>query len=341
MSRIGLKEFGIIAVVLMFAGAFFVRAPLPEIIVAAEPIFYLAGFTVTNTFIASWLTIIVLLLLFRAATSNMQLVPRGVQNFMEMGLEALLSFVSGVAGEKYARSFFPMIATIFFFVIANSWLSLFPGFGTIGLVHHSDHNPLPFTRVGPLALIMPGAAPVTHEGETAAAGDHGDEKAGAAEAGHATDEPLVGVLVPIFRGANTDLNTTLAIALVAMAFVELWGIRANGFFGYAGKFLSVGKLARGQIGAGLIDLFVGFLETIAEIARVVSFTFRLFGNMFAGEVLLAVIVFLVPWSLVLVFYGLELFVGFVQALVFAGLTLVFASVATAGHGDEPHGAEHH
>ena len=321
MSRIGLKEFGIIAVVLMFAGAFFVRAPLPEIIVAAEPIFYLAGFTVTNTFIASWLTIIVLLLLFRAATSNMQLAPRGVQNFMEMALEALLSFVSGVAGEKYARSFFPMIATIFFFVIANSWLSLFPGFGTIGLVHHTDHNPLPFTRVGPLALIMPGAAPVEHAGEAAAS--------------------LEGVLVPIFRGANTDLNTTLAVALVAMAFVELWGIRANGFFGYAGKFVSVGKLARGQIGTGLIDLFVGFLETIAEIARVVSFTFRLFGNMFAGEVLLAVIVFLVPWSLVLVFYGLELFVGFVQALVFAGLTLVFASVATAGHGDESHEAEHH
>jgi F-type H+-transporting ATPase subunit a len=75
--------------------------------------------------------------------------------------------------------------------------------------------------------------------------------------------------------------------------------------------------------------------------RILSFSFRLFGNMFAGEVLLAVIVFLVPWSLVLVFYGLELFVGFVQALVFAGLTLVFATMAVASHGEEHAEAEHH
>ena len=309
-------------VLVLFIAGLFVRGPLPEIVVPAEGLFRIAGFVVTNTFIATWITIIFLLLLFRAATGNMQLVPGGIQNLVEATVEGMYGFVSSVAGDRYARHFFPIFATIFLFVITNAWLALLPGFGTVGLIHHTDHGAVPFTSFGPLALIMPGASVIE-------AGGHGPEGA------------VVGVLVPIFRGANTDLNTTLALAVIAMGFVEFWGIRANGFFRYGTKFLNFGRLLRGQMAFGLIDIFVGMLEAVSEVARIVSFTFRLFGNMFAGEVLLAVIVFLVPWSLVLVFYGLELFVGFVQALVFAGLTLVFSTMAVAGHGEDHQAAAEH
>lgn len=322
MANLSGKQIAAIFVALLVVGALFFRGPLPEILVPAEAILTLGGFTLTNTLLATWLTIIVLFLLFRAATSDMQLVPRGIQNLTEAAVEALQSFVMGVAGERYGRHFFPMVATIFLFVITNAWLSLFPGFGTIGFVHHTEHGGVAFTQAGPFAAIPPGAQMVE-------AGGHGPEGA------------VVGVLVPVLRGANTDLNTTLALAVVAMIFVEMWGVRANGFLGYGSKFVNIGRLVRGQVAFGLIDVFVGILEAISEIARVVSFTFRLFGNMFAGEVLLAVIIFLIPWALVLVFYGLELFVGFVQALVFAGLTLVFSTMAVAGHGEGHEGATEH
>lgn len=321
MPNLSGKQIIAVFVVLLVVGLFF-RGPLPEILVPAEPLVSLGAFSITNTILATWVTMVVLLLLFRAATSNMQLVPRGVQNLLETAIEGLHGFVISVAAEHYGPKFFPVVAAIFLFVISNAWLSLLPGFGTIGLIHHGEHGGVAITRAGPLALVMPGAQKI---------------EAGA----HAPEGAEAGTLVPVLRGANTDLNTTLALALVAMTFVELWGIRANGFFGYGSKFVNVGRISRGQIAFGLIDVFVGILETISEMARIVSFTFRLFGNMFAGEVLLAVIVFLIPWSLVLVFYGLEIFVGFVQALVFAGLTLVFATIAVAGHGEGHEGAAEH
>lgn len=315
MARLTGIQIGVIALVLLVAGSF-VRGPLPEILVPAEVLGTIAGFGLTNTMLAAWVTIAVLLLLFRAAISDMQLVPRGVQNFVEFVIESLDGFVTSVAGERWARKFFPLVATIFLFVLTNAWLSLLPGFGTIGFVHHSDHG-VPFVSAGPVEVIPPGASAVK-PGEHAGPGE------------------TVGVLVPILRGANTDLNLTLALALVAMFFIEMWGIQAHGALGYGSKFINLRKIFRGQVGFGIIDFVVGLLELVSELVRILSFSFRLFGNMFAGEVLLAVIVFLVPWSLVLVFYSLEIFVGFVQALVFAGLTLVFARMAVAGHGDAAH-----
>jgi len=135
------------------------------------------------------------------------------------------------------------------------------------------------------------------------------------------------------RPAGTDLNMPLALALVSFVFVESLGIRAFGLQ-YFGKFIRLKSLLRGQIFTGLIDLFVGLLELVSELVRVVSFTFRLFGNMLAGEILLLVSAFLVAFVFTVPFYGLELLVGFVQALIFAGLTLVFASVALTPHGED-------
>ena len=116
-----------------------------------------------------------------------------------------------------------------------------------------------------------------------------------------------GLLAPLFRSVNTDVNTPLAIAIFSFVFVEYWGFSTLGA-GYLKKFFNFGRLLRGNP-MGLIDVFVGLLELISEFARLVSFTFRLFGNIFAGEVLLLMMAFLVPFLLVDIFYGLELFVG--------------------------------
>jgi len=144
-----------------------------------------------------------------------------------------------------------------------------------------------------------------------------------------------GLLVPYLRGASTDINTTLAIAIVAMFTVQIWGFRALGVRGYGGKFL-VNPIKKGPIAT-----FVGVLEGFGELTRMVSFTFRLFGNMFAGEILLISMAFLLPLIGIIPFMGLELFVGVIQAFIFAMLTLVFGVMAIASHGDHDSHAEDH
>jgi F-type H+-transporting ATPase subunit a len=152
----------------------------------------------------------------------------------------------------------------------------------------------------------------------------------------------------IFRPANTDINVPLMLALVSFVAVEYWGITALGARPYAGKFFRYGQLigafgqllrgrvksALGDIFYGAIDVFVGGLELISEFVRIVSFTFRLFGNMTAGEVLLLMMAFLVPWLVAFPFYGLEMLLGAIQALIFSGLSLVFAVLAVAPHEHE-------
>ena len=155
--------------------------------------------------------------------------------------------------------------------------------------------------------------------------------------------------VHLLRGANTDINMPLALALMSFVFVEYFGLRTLGIR-YVAKFINVGDFVRslglifrGKVGSGfgglitgVIQIFVGFVELMSELIRIVSFTFRLFGNMTAGEILLLMAAFLIPWVFALPFYGLELLVGFVQALIFAGLTLAFLTLAIAGHGEEAH-----
>ena len=146
----------------------------------------------------------------------------------------------------------------------------------------------------------------------------------------------VGLLVPYLRGSSTDLNMTLAVAIFAMISVQVWGFRALGFKGYMGKFFFNPVKAP-------IDFFVGILEAIGEFIKVISFTFRLFGNMFAGEVLLIAMGFLFPLIGMIPFIGLELFVGFIQAIIFSVLTLMFGAFAIIPHHhpehDDHHGGE--
>ncbi len=271
-----------------------ISVPQPHPELPAEVVFHLFGLPITNSIIGAWITIIVLVGFSYAVTHKVKLIPTRLQSLLEFALGALLNFCQSVAGEKNGRRFFPIVATIFFFVAFNAWLSLLPGFGSI-IVH-------------------------TAEGE-----------------------------VHLLRGANTDVNMPLALALVSFVFIEYCGLRTLGFR-YLEKFLNVGhffkstgQLFRGRFKAGLsglftgaIDIFVGVLETLSELIRIVSFTFRLFGNMTAGEILLLITAFLIPWIFAVPFYGLELLVGFVQALIFSGLTLVFVTMAVTPHEAESH-----
>ncbi len=321
---------------LIASGVILLKGPIAHIDPAAEWIFQVGAIRITNSIIASWITVVVLALIAVLATRRMQLVPRGLQSLLETFIETMLNFVVSVAGKKWGRRFFPVVMTIFLFVLVSNWMGLLPGFGTIGVVRDAkaqfgekkaeEVHATSFTKLNvaglDVALMLPGG------GEAA---EKPKEASGHGEAAQAKP-----VLVPFFRSTNTDLNTPLALALVAMVFIEMWGFQALGPM-YLSKFFNVRRLLRGEIFSGIIDLAIGLLEIISELARIISFTFRLFGNVFAGEVLLIVITFLVPLVFVLVFYGLELFVGFMQAFVFAFLTLIFGVMAVASHGEDHKG----
>ncbi|MCL4338935.1 F0F1 ATP synthase subunit A [Patescibacteria group bacterium] len=126
------------------------------------------------------------------------------------------------------------------------------------------------------------------------------------------------VFIPMFRPGTADLNTTLALALIAVVLIQYYGLKMLGA-SYLKKFFNF---------KNPIMFFVGLLDLLSEFTKIISFSFRLFGNIFAGDVLLTVIAFLMPLFAPLPFLGLELFVGFIQAVVFSMLTSVFLSVAT-------------
>ncbi len=133
-------------------------------------------------------------------------------------------------------------------------------------------------------------------------------------------------IIPFIRSASADMNVTLALAIIAVFSTHYFGISAVGVRRYAGKFF-VSPFSK-PYGIGT---FVGLLELVSEFSKILSFSFRLFGNIFAGEVLLIVMLTLAPFVVPVPFLGMELFVGGIQALVFAMLTAVFIKMATA-HG---------
>jgi F-type H+-transporting ATPase subunit a len=238
----------------------------------------LLDFKITNTMVASWLTMAVLIVFAVLATRKMKLVPKGVQNAFETVIEVLYDFVEGIAGDN-ARRFFPVVATIFLFVLVNGLLAFIPGFLTVGIRHGGE-------------------------------------------------------IIPIFRNANTDINLPLAIALVSFVFVEYWGISSQGGAKYFGQLFNFKALVKHKGIRGFVDFFVGLLEILTKIIRVLSFTFRLFGNMLSGEILILLIGFLIPLVIVELVYGLELLVAFIQALIFAALTLVFGVLNTNSNHEE-------
>ncbi|MEE9325145.1 MAG: F0F1 ATP synthase subunit A [Dehalococcoidia bacterium] len=378
----------LLVLILIVVGSVLFRSPFPPIEIKPEalidnvfPLGPLGDFDLDNTLISAWIAIGVLTLLSFLVTRRMELIPRGLQNFVEAILEWFLNLVESIAGRENGRRFFPIVASIFFFVLVANWISLVPGFGTIGNVESADEvieeiieeqaedagisvadaeeqlvaylhlveagGEIPehlevgaeifaeledvdlqlLDEIGPFRVL-----PLSLSDQKISASEYLELK----ERGELSQGKSVGFVVPFFRNANTALNTTLALALVGMFFVEYWGVRSVGFFRYSAKFFNFGRLRRGEIVSGLLDVFVGGLEALSEVARIISFTFRLFGNMFAGEILILVMTFLIPLAVVLPFYGLELFVGFIQAIIFSILTLIFAVIAVAAHGEEAH-----
>ena len=135
------------------------------------------------------------------------------------------------------------------------------------------------------------------------------------------------VLIPLFRAPTSDLNATIILALITMVTVQIIGLEALGFK-YFGKFLNFsGKTLFDRF----LSLFVSILEGISELSKIISFSFRLFGNIFAGEVLITVMTFLIPYIVPMPFLGFEIFVGLIQAFVFFALSTVFISLAVQSH----------
>jgi F-type H+-transporting ATPase subunit a len=250
----------------------------PEISLSAEPLGHLGTFPITNTLVVSLVISCGLIIFSLIFYRFIKKVPSGLQNVIEVVISGALDFIESIIQDrKQAYAFFPMIFTIFLFIILSNWIELVPGLGSIGIWEEM----------------------------------HGKT-----------------ILVPFIRSASADMNVTLAIALMAMLAVQVYGIISLGVSEYAQKFF-VNPFKKPYV----IGTFVGALELISEFAKVISFSFRLFGNIFAGEVLLLVVGFLVPYFVPLPFLFLEIFVGFIQALVFSMLTLVFIKNAVTSHAE--------
>jgi F-type H+-transporting ATPase subunit a len=304
---------------LAFAGIPGIPAVQPEISVKPENLlgegvawFHLpviGEIPLVNTLPTLGLTLILLGALAYATNRSLKrsaetdLVPRGVGNVMESILEVFYNLTESSAGSKWARTIFPWFATIMIYVLFANLLRLLPGFESIGVLHHAEGTGHAIQELGGgWANLLP------QEGEY--------------------------ILAPFFRGISVDLNFTVALALIAVIAVQVIGIRAQGG-GYFSKFFNTRRMFKVPF-FGAMDFLVGLLELISELSRVLSFAFRLFGNMFAGAVLVAVVSGLLGFFSIVpaMLFMFELFVGVIQAFVFGMLTMVFMAQATQGHGEE-------
>lgn len=242
-----------------------------HISIAAEPIFFIGEFPVTNAMFTGVIGTIITVLILTFVASR---VKRGKYNrfvgLVQWVFEGLLKSIHDIIPDKkMARRITPLAVTIFFFVLFNYWLSILPGVDSI--------------RIGD---------------------------------------------VPVLRSLTADLNFTLGLAIVTIITVQIYAIRHLGVFGNGSRYFR--NPLKDPIGA-----FEGILELIGEFSRGVALSLRLFGNAFAGEVLLIVIAFLTGYLAAVTlpfFMAFELFIGFIQAYVFFVLTLIFTALAVAHHG---------
>jgi F-type H+-transporting ATPase subunit a len=321
-----------------FGGIGVLKPISPVVVLPAEPTgLNIIGFPITNTILATLIADAVLILLalgaYRFSKSGKQ-VPSGMYNFFELLVEFLWNSVKGSAG-KWASRIFPVVATIFLLVLSANMTKLLPGYEAIGYMKEIHEGK---TGYAPVKLFDLGSIPVygldkDHPIIGAAHGEeaesHGEEGAMAAEMCTACE------VVPFLRGAATDLNFPFALAVITVVLTQVYGVWALGP-SYFSKYLPVGQLVSGGI-FGLINFGVGFLEIILEFAKILSFGFRLFGNIFAGTLLLSIVGALTAIVVPPFLYLFEVFFGAIQAYVFFLLATVFISGATVSH----HAEEHH
>ena len=231
-----------------------------EISIRAEDVLHIGRFVVSNSLLLAVCAMVLVTFVAVVIRFKLRTVPGRLQGFVEMIFEELFTLMDSALGSRdKSLKYFPLIASIFLFVVVSNWLGLLP--------------------LGPITI------------------------------NHA----------PLFRAPTTDLNFTIALAIISVLAVNILGVVAIGLWKHLGKFFNF---------KSPIMLFVGLLELVSEFVKIISFSFRLFGNIFAGEVLLLIIGFLLPYVVPLPFLFLEVFVGVIQGFIFAMLTLVFISMAT-------------
>lgn len=333
-----------------------------HISIAAERLAQLGPLALTNSMLTMFIVMALLLLVFGSIARNAKDVPGRGQAMFEMIAEFLLNLVEGTGGKTLGRRVFPLVGALFIFIAFSNYTGVLPGIGTIYITESGeaetggtevDLEPVGGETPGEDADNPPSAegeqsslaaprevaslAPVgaarsalaQTEGEGAEGGGAADDEAGQEEAA----EALEAEHIPLFRPPNADLNMTLAMAVLTFSVVQFAGVRAHG----------VG----GRLKHMADPVFLFPIELISEFSRIISLSARLFGNVFAGEVLLGVIyamvnaikIAVVPLAFPIVFIGLELLFGTIQALVFALLTLIYITLASAGHGDHEAGHE--
>lgn len=291
---------------------------LPNITqIAPETIFYIGGFPVSNTLLCTWISILILVLVFFTATRYKSLVPTRYQSAVEMAVEYMRGLVESVSGKVKGRKFFPLVAALFLFIVVSNMLDILPGVDTVGAIDRAGIAGLHLnaaTCSQQFLGFLPNCQPV---------------------AGFLLFGQISNQVIPWIRPNTSDLNLTLSMALVAVITCQVFGFATLGAKEHLNKYINIRGLKKLNF-EGFVEFFVGILEIVSELSRIISFSFRLFGNIFAGSAVLAVFAFIVPFAADIAFIPLEMFVAVVQALVFALLTLVFLEIATTGHSEAEH-----
>lgn len=258
---------------------------------APDVLVQLGPLPITNTLLNTALVDTIIIGGVFVLKNNIKKVPGLFQNMVEMIVEGFYNLTESIAG-KNTEKIFPYFFTFFLFILIANWSGLIPGGESIGLVHNE----------------------VTTEKS---------ENAKAVENHEAEKEPEI---ISFNRNLTSDLNATLALAIISLVATHTLSIKTLGIKEYLGRFFSFNPIL----------LFVGILEIISEFTKIISLSFRLFGNILAGEVVLGTISKLFAFIFPLPFISLEIIVGLVQALVFSMLTMVFMSVLMTSHHAEDH-----
>ncbi|MDB5265843.1 MAG: synthase subunit a [Parcubacteria group bacterium] len=237
----------------------------------AETLGHILGFPITNSLLMTWLVMVLLIAFAYFFGRSLKMIPGKLQAAIEWGFEGAYAYIAEVfESDALAKRFFPLIATIFLFILVGNELEFFPGVGSIGFFHGTD-------------------------------------------------------FAPLLRAPAADLNFTLALTFIAFFTIEVTGIAVLGGLKYAGRFVNL---------KSPVGFAVGIIEIVSNLGRLVSFSFRLFGNIFAGEVMILVAGYFLPYLLPVPLIGFEMFIGAIQALVFAMLTMFFIKLSIT----DPHEA---
>lgn len=320
---------------------------MPEISIKAETLFYIGTFAVKNSMVLSSLVFIFFMWIgYAYYKDSLKEEKSSLFYLISLMLRNLYDLFSSIVHDKI-NVFFPLLSAFFIWILIQNWSGLLPGVGSItikvpaAIVHgtiFSDEakvesqkseevkteNTAVETHEVPVATDTHEEPVVDSHGEVVAkAEDKSENKEGDIETAHVEEGGHDEIMtIPLLRGNNADLNATLALALISVVMIQIYGVQFLGFKTYISKFLNF---------KDPIYFVLGILEIVSEVSKVISFAFRLFGNIFAGEVLLTIVAFLVPVLASFPFLMLEVFVGLVQALVFSMLTSVFLSLAVSHH----------